>query len=225
MDIFPQFFSNSFAAFSHDTQELYQTGGLGGTSGWGGHWEVNSLDLAYKLKLSNSTTNTDLEVEKLTESYLYNLWGKDSHSMVVHNNYLYKIGGYSHSSMTGQQYDVNCGYDSEYKYFASAWGEVKAMPLTGINATVGWDYYPSLVLAVGMACTVSVNDEYIYVIGGFSEARKTDQFLNVDFKLKHLKFIVAFQSVKLMRCNILMILNGNSRIKNWLFLSLLTDVL
>ena len=129
----------------------------------------------YRLKLSNSTTY-NLVVEDLgsSEDWQFYFTGEDSHSMVVHNDYLYKIGGYTHYSMPGSQYDVNCGYGSDYKYFASCWGDVFAMPLTGINATIHWEYYPSLILPVGMACSVTINDEYIYVIGGFSEERKRD---------------------------------------------------
>ena len=181
--------------FSHDHQELYQSGGLGGTfsSYWG--WELDSFRSDFRLKFS-SDRGTDLKIEYLTTDYSYgfDFGGIDSHNMVVHNDYLYKIGGGQHNSY-GQgeikQYDVECGYDNLYKYSAAYWGEVQVMPLSGVNATLNWDWLESLVLHVAMACSVSVNDQYIYVIGGFSEIRK-DQIKIFDTKNEIILYLLHF---------------------------------
>lgn len=61
---------------------------------------------------------------------------------------------------------AGCGYDVDYKYAATN-SYVDAMQMTGVNASIYWESFPSLKQAVAMACTVSINNQFIYVIGGF----------------------------------------------------------
>ena len=67
----------------------------------------------------------------------------------------------------GNEFEIGCGYDNDYKY-AAVNEYVDVMTMTGANASTYWEMFPVLEKAVAMTCLVSINNEFVYVIGGFN---------------------------------------------------------
>ena len=151
-------------AHSHPNQEIYLCGGISEIiyNVFFGP-EITSVPECFKLKLSKKIGTS----ATLTSHSELDVWKKDSFAMIYHNEYLYSIGGMDHF-LFGDKLEVGCGYEPDYKY-AHTNLNVNAMPLTGVNASTYWEMFPDVKQELAMTCAVTVNDQFIYLIGGFHE--------------------------------------------------------
>ena len=151
-------------AHSYPNEEIYICGGISEIiyQAWFGP-EITSIKECYKLKLSKNPGT----LATLIGNGELEIWKKDSFAMIYHNEYLYSIGGMEHF-LFGDKLKIGCGYEPDYKY-AHTSNYVSAMPLTGVNASIYWEMFPDVKQELSMTCAVAVNNQFIYLIGGFHD--------------------------------------------------------
>lgn len=121
---------------------------------------------AYKYESSQKTKIFDIATLKTKEGPDLTLTdGIDTAQTVYLNNYIYMVGGYSHSvGEIGEDFQ-ECGPVNHYRYGFVTF-EFLRLDVTGTNSSVNWDYF-LLNFKLTMGCVVAYKDRYIYYIGGF----------------------------------------------------------
>lgn len=151
-------------AFVPDSGEIYLSGGIELVSN---PWTISGTSFEKVEQCTSIRFPVNDSINEVTTKPLPNTWGLDSHISEYLQGYVYVIGGYTHDHAYDSSSDVTdtCGYSRDYKY-ATHTRDFYRLESNSRNTSAEWSWR-FLTFGLALGCSVTIDDRYIYWIGGF----------------------------------------------------------